>query len=114
MADSCSSSIDSTVINSDKSIQPETSVVDEKVNVKILPNNTRIQLTMKSEQYRQLKNKLFEIEQIKCEECLVYEQIDRLNSEKQHIQNLLNLLYAMDSNDRMKKSRCRQKRLQKT
>lgn len=107
------SSIDSTTVNNNKSIhvgEPETSLIDEKVNTQ----DKKIKRTITSEQYRQLTDKLFEIEQIKCEEYFVHEQINRLNSEKQHLHDLLNLLYAMDSHDRLKKSRSRQRRLQKS
>jgi hemerythrin superfamily protein len=65
-----------------------------------------------SEEYLQLKDKLLEIQQINCEERLVYERIKHLNAEKQYLQDLLDILHATDDNDRMKNSRTRQRRLQ--
>ena len=65
------------------------------------------------EESRQLTDKLLEIEQIKYEERLVYEQINHLNIEKQHLRNLLNALRAMDPNTRMTNSTYRQRPLEK-
>jgi len=92
MAESSPSTIDSSMIDDNKSVQvcnTENSVIDVTISV----NGKRNKRQMTSEQYRQLTDKLFEIEQIKREEYLVYEQINRLNAGKQHLQNLLNILH---------------------
>jgi len=92
MAESSPSTIDSSMIDDNKSVQvcnTENSVIDVTISV----NGKRNKRQMTSEQYRLLTDKLFEIEQIKCEEYLIYEQINRLNAEKQHLQNLLNILH---------------------
>lgn len=102
MADSCSLPIN------DNKIDTEYSSTDEKVN-----NNKNNKRKMTLEQYHQLIDKLVKMEQIKSEERLVYEELNRLNAEKEHLQNLLNILHIMDMNDRMKNSRSRQRRLQK-
>jgi hypothetical protein len=117
MAESCPSTIDSSsMIDDNKSVQvfnAENSTSDEKIDVTISVNGKRNKRQMTLEEYRQLTDKLLEIEQIKCEEYLVYEKLNRLNAEKQHLQNLLNILHIIDLNDGMKNSRCCQRRLQK-
>jgi predicted alpha/beta superfamily hydrolase len=112
MSDSCSSPI----INNDQSVplcNTENSSTDENINVLIFANGTRSKRKMTSEQYHQLNDKLLEIEQIKCEERLVHEQLDHLNQEKQYVQNLLDILHMMDSEGRMNNSRSRPRRLKK-
>jgi len=111
MADSYTSSIDDTQFVS--VCNTENSSTDGKIDVIISANGKRNKCQMTTEKYRELTVKLLEIEQIKCEEYLVYEEMDRLNAEKQHLQNLINLLHATGSNDRMKNSRYCQRRLQK-
>ncbi|CAF0778810.1 unnamed protein product [Rotaria sordida] len=111
MADSCSSSIDSSIINNDQSIQNcdiENSSTKEKSNTKI-PTNGKMMFKKKitSKQYRQLTYKLKEIKQIIYEENLIHEKINRLNLKKQYLQNILLLLHVMDSVDGMKHSPCR-------
>ncbi len=60
-----------------------------------------------------MKDKILEIQQINCEERLVSEQLKQLNAEKQYLQDLLNILYTMDQNERMKNTRSRQRLSQK-
>ncbi len=107
MADSCSSSIDSTIINKDKSVRASTtenSSSDDK------PNEQRNKRKLSLEEYHQLTETLLEIKQIKCEERLVKEQINRVNIEKQYI---LNILHTLNSNNRNNTSQHRQRPLQK-
>lgn len=111
MADCCTSSIDEQ--NSIQKNDTENTSMDEKPDVVITSNGKRNKPQLTPEQYHQLTDKLLEIEQIKCEEYLVREQINHLNNETQHLQTLLNILHNMDSNDRMRNARYRQRRLQK-
>jgi len=111
MANSCSSSINEK--NSLSTNETENSSIDEKINVIITLNGQRNKRQLTSKQYHQITDKLCEIEQIKCEEYFVSEQINRLNLEQEHLQNLLNILHTMDRNERMRKSQYRQRRLQK-
>ena len=108
MADSCSSSIDSSGINKDQPVRAsntENSSSDDK------PNGQRNKRKLSLEEYRELTDKLLEIKQIKCEERLVKEQINRVNIEKQYI---LSLLHTMNSNNRRNNnSQHRQRQLQK-
>jgi len=97
MADSCSpSSDDNKSVHKSK---PENSSTDEKIHVTISGNDKTNKPKMTSEQNRQLTDKLLEMEQIKCEERLVHEQINRLNAETQFLQNLLKILHFIDLND---------------
>jgi hypothetical protein len=85
---------------------------DSTTNSKILSEKTdKSKLT--SEELIQLKDKILEIQQINCEERLVSEQLKQLNAEKQYLQDLLNILYTMDQNERMKNTRSRQRLSQK-
>ena len=116
MADSFSSSNDSLTINNDKSIHECNSKncsTNEKLTVTIFANGKKAKCKMTPEHYQQLTDKLLEMEQIKCEERFVHEQINRIISEKQHLKNLLNMLHTIDSNDRIKNSHFQQQRLKK-
>ena len=65
------------------------------------------------EELTQLKDKILEIQQINCEERLVFERLKKLNAEKQYLQDLLNILHTMDDNERMTNSRIRPRLSQK-
>jgi hypothetical protein len=89
-------------------IETETCTTDAKVH-----DGKNINRKLTPEQYHQLTDKLREIEQIKCEERLVYDELHRINAERQQLQDLLNILHVMGSNERINSSRFRHRRLQK-
>ena len=98
MADSCSSS---PMDDNDTSVHDtKKPSIDEKIDVTIVANGKIRKRKMTVEQYCDFSDKLLEIEQITCEERLVHEQINRINLEKQHLQNLLTILHRIDSNDK--------------
>ncbi|UJR28360.1 hypothetical protein I4U23_009602 [Adineta vaga] len=111
------SSIDSTTDNVSKSLPMndlETSVpFTDKISHTKLINMGRLKQKLTSQKYRQITDKLLEIEQINCEELLVNEEINRLNHQRQYLQSLINILHAMDTKHSMKKSCSRRRRLQR-
>jgi hypothetical protein len=99
----------STTIDSKQSINM-CDTKNDLINENVKDNKRRLTL----EECLQLRDKLLEIKQIERQERLVFERLDHINGEKEHLQNLLDILHAMDANDRMRNSRQRQRRLQKT
>lgn len=77
-------------------------------------NIQRNKRKLTAEQYQALTDKLLEIEDLECQEQLVHQRLHSINAEKQHLQNLLNLLQTMDEPGKIKYSRSRQCRSQKT
>jgi plasmid maintenance system killer protein len=117
MADSGSSSSDLSTIDNITSTpvdEAKNSSSDDIMTITLFVNGKSNKCKITSENYRQLQEKLFVLEQIKCEERLVYEQMNRLNAEKQHLQKLLNILHATNTNNKMKNSKRRQRRLQQS
>ncbi|CAF0870269.1 unnamed protein product [Adineta steineri] len=115
MADTSTSSTDSTIFTNDEPIQmcqSETPPTGEKKFVSLSTNINRHKRKLTPEEYRQRADKLLEIEQIKCEEYLVQQEINRVNIQRQHIKNLINQLHMLDySNKIIKNSRSRLRRL---
>ena len=76
-------------------------------------NNRSSKRKFTAEESHELNEKLLEIEELRYHEQLVYERLHSINAEKQHLQNLLNLLQSMDTPEKAKYPRSRQTRSQK-
>ena len=77
------------------------------------PSVKRLRQILTSEKSRIVADKLLEIEQINSEEFLVKREINRLNYERQYIQNLISLLHLMKATRPAAHSRPRPRRLQR-
>ncbi len=85
------------------------SSLDNEVNpIKTETNKTRILPTNSCE----ILDELLEIQQIEYEQRLILEEINRIDIEKQRLQNLLNLLQSSKANDRKKPKKSRHRRFQ--
>lgn len=58
-----------------------------------------------------IPDEILEIQQIEYEQHLINEEINRIDAEKQRLQDLLNLLQSMKSNDRKKQTKQYRRRL---
>jgi len=59
-----------------------------------------------------ISDEILEIQQIEYEQNLINEEINHIDAEKQKLQDLLNLLQSMKSNDRKKQTKQYRHRLQ--
>ena len=101
------------VAQSIPAVECQTSSCNERITKTTASNSTTTKRKMTPERMRLLTDKLLEIEQVKCEERLVLEKINRLNDQRQYIQKLLNVLHLMDANRSANRSHRRQRRLQR-
>ncbi len=106
MTGSYSSSIDSSMVN-----KSENSFSEEDVN-NIHSEANKCRVT--SQDYNELSDKILEIRQIEYEQYLLLEEINRVDAEKQRLQDLLNLLKSTKSNDRTKNTKYHHHHLKRT
>jgi hypothetical protein len=91
MASLCSSSIDSSMTDNSENSPSSTEINGETYKYRIIPQNSC-----------EIPNEILEIQQIEYEQRLIVDQINRIDEEKQRLQDLLNLLQSTKSNNRKK------------
>jgi len=67
-----------------------------------------------SQDYDELSDKILEIRQIEYEQYLLVEEMNRVDAEKQRLQDLLNLLKSTKSNERTKNTKYHHHYLKRT